>query len=253
MIAGLRHRPTSGGGSSSSRYTRLPSVAVTPSSGEGGNSGSNLAPSPASSPGPNRPQLRRGSAQDLGDGEECSAARLRLSSNPQKSQPPPDLKIDLLSESSGTSSPFSRAASLSPSANNEMQSARAISKAYGNAFLSAESAGNGGDPQRRHSHSPRAPPIVRNKSAPVTPLNRSTTNVNNPMTRSPSKDGYLMVPGSRQRGSSLPEPREREEEGADLYRLRAFTVSNKRIVGRSDSLQPRHCRSNNSINSSGSR
>ena len=32
--------------------------------------------------------------------------------------------------------------------------------------------------------------------------------------RSPSKDGYLMVPGSRQRGSSLPEPREREEEGA---------------------------------------
>jgi len=62
-----------------------------------------------------------------------------------------------------------------------------------------------------------------------------------------------MVPGSRQRGSSLPEPREREEEGADLYRLRAFTVSNKRIVGRSDSLQPRHCRSNNSINSSASR
>jgi hypothetical protein len=34
------------------------------------------------------------------------------------------------------------------------------------------------------------------------------------MFRSPSKDGYLMVPGSRQRGSSLPEPREREEEGA---------------------------------------
>lgn len=82
---------------------------------------------------------------------------------------------------------------------------------------------------------------------------RSTNNVNNPMLRSPSKDGYLMVPGSRQRGSSLPEPREREEEGADLYRLRAFTVSNKRIVGRSDSLQPRHCRSNNSINSSASR
>jgi len=43
---------------------------------------------------------------------------------------------------------------------------------------------------------------------------RSTSNVNNPMMRSPSKDGYLMVPGSRQRGSSLPEPREREEEGA---------------------------------------
>ena len=122
VIAGLRHRPTSGG--STSRYTRLPSVAVTPSCGEsGGNSGSNMTPSPSSSPGPNRPQLRRGSAVEIGDGEDCSAGRIRLM-NPQKSQPPPDLKIDLLSESSGTSSPFSRAASLSPCASNEMQSGK---------------------------------------------------------------------------------------------------------------------------------
>ncbi len=69
------------------------------------------------------------------------------------------------------------------------------------------------------------------------------------MPRSPSKDGYLMVP-DRQRGSSLPEGREQKQEG-DLYRLRQFTVSNKRIVQRSDSLQPR--RSISSVHSSASR
>jgi hypothetical protein len=172
---------------------------------------------------------------------------------PQNSQPPPDLKIDLLSESSGTSSPFSRGALLSPNENGDEETSKSFSQCYGTAFLSAESAAcRNGDPHRRHSHSPRAPQIMRNKSAPVTPLNRSSYNVSH-IQRSPSKEGYLMVPGSRQRGSSLPEPREREEEGADLYRLRAFTVSNKRIVTRSDSLQPRHYRSNNSINSSASR
>ena len=36
----------------------------------------------------------------------------------------------------------------------------------------------------------------RNKSAPATPLNRSVTNVSTAMrmSRSPSKEGYLMVP-----------------------------------------------------------
>jgi hypothetical protein len=111
-------------GNCTTRYTRLPSLAVTPSGPEPSNSNSNLSPSP-SSPGPNRPQLRRGSAQDLGDGDECSAGRMRLP-HPQKSQPPPDLKIELLSESSGASSPFSRATSLSPSASSEMQAARQV-------------------------------------------------------------------------------------------------------------------------------
>ena len=58
-----------------------------------------------------------------------------------------------------------------------------------------------------------------------------------------------MVP-DRQRGSSLPEGREQKQE-SDLYRLRQFTVSNKRIVQRSDSLQPR--RSISSVHSSASR
>ncbi len=40
---------------------------------------------------------------------------------------------------------------------------------------------------------------------------------------------------------------------SDLYRLREFTVSNKRIISHTESLQPRYVRSNNSINSSASR
>ncbi len=58
-----------------------------------------------------------------------------------------------------------------------------------------------------------------------------------------------MVP-DRQRGSSLPEGREQKQE-SDLYRLRQFTVANKKIVQRSDSLQPR--RSISSVHSSASR
>ena len=41
------------------------------------------------------------------------------------------------------------------------------------------------------------------------------------------------------------------EQESDLYRLRQFTISNKRIVQRSDSLQPR--KSIGSVHSSASR
>lgn len=169
------------------------------------------------------------------------------------SHPTPDLKIDLLSESSGASSPYNKRASLLTNEPEDLPHYRPFTGCYGTAFLSAGSAGHrNGDPRRRHSHSPRSPQVTRNKSAPVTPFNRSTYNVNH-IQRSPSKEGFLMVPGSRQRVSSLPEPREREEEGSDLYRLRAFTISNKRVINRGDSFQFRHCRSNNSIHSSASR
>ena len=71
------------------------------------------------------------------------------------------------------------------------------------------------------------------------------------MSRSNSRDTYLSVPGRRERGTSLTESPGHNE--ADLYRLREFTVSNKKIVKHTESLQFRSLRSNNSINSSGSR
>jgi hypothetical protein len=188
---------------------------------------------PLASPCGSRPILRRESAQDFGDDEESSVGspKMRLCLPKQ----PPDLKIDLLSESESATTPssvgpYARAVSLSP-------------------YSSLDEMGGGAPYVRRHSHCQRPPPIARNRSAPATPLSRSTTNVAQQMRmdRSPSKDGYLMVP-ERQRGSSLPE--QKRPEG-DLYRLRQFTVSNKRIVKRSDSLQPR--RSWSSLQSTPSR
>ena len=189
------------------------------------------------SPGGTRPILRRESAQDFGDDEGSSEIPARMKLNLPKQ--PPDLKIELLTESSSATTP----SSASPYHQN---SPRASSL-----FPYPSEDGGGNHPQiRRHSHCQRPPPISRNKSAPATPLSRSITNMNaQRMARSPSKDGYLMVP-ERQRGSSLPEGREQKQE-SDLYRLRQFTISNKRIVQRSDSLQPR--RSVGSIHSSASR
>ena len=74
------------------------------------------------------------------------------------------------------------------------------------------------------------------------------------MSRSNSRDTYLSVPGRRERGSSLTEasgPNGHTEP--DLYRLREFTVSNKKIVKHTESVQFRSLRSSHSINSSGSR
>ena len=209
--------------------------------GSGRGSGNlSTSPTPSSnmaSPGGSRPVLRRESAQDFGDDVEVENPRMKLNlpSQPQ----PPDLKIELLSETSSNTSPSSNSPFLPVSS------------------LSPYSPGDHGpnepfpSPNRRPSHCGRTPPIARNKSAPATPLSRSITNMNaqHRMARSPSKDGYLMVP-ERLRGSSLPEGREQKQE-SDLYRLRQFTVSNKRIVQRSDSLQPR--RSVSSIHSSASR
>ncbi|XP_059089363.1 uncharacterized protein LOC131885351 isoform X3 [Tigriopus californicus] len=190
------------------------------------------------SPGGTRPVLRRESAQDFGDDDDVPA-RLRLNLPKQ----PPDLKIELLTESSAGTTP----SSASPYHNNQSRSASLFP------YQDSPGAGpdySGGAPYRRHSHCQRPPPISRNKSAPATPLSRSITNVTaNRMPRSPSRDGYLMVP-ERQRGSSLPEGREQKQPESDLYRLRQFTISNKRIVKRSDSLQPR--RSVGSVHSSAS-
>jgi len=174
-------------------------------------------PPPPLSPSSGRPVLRRESAQDYGDDVDVDNPRARLNiphrhlmqvaakhqqqqQQQQLSVQPPDLRIELLTESSNSptpssASPYSRHPSLSPfgpGAAAEVQAAA-----------------------RRHSHCQRPPPIARNKSAPVTPLSRSATNVSR-MPRSPSKDGFLSVP-DRQRGSSLPEGREQKQE-SDLYR-----------------------------------
>eukprot|EP00095_Tigriopus_kingsejongensis_P003006 maker-scaffold170_size291898-snap-gene-0.14 protein:Tk03006 transcript:maker-scaffold170_size291898-snap-gene-0.14-mRNA-1 annotation:"flocculation protein flo11-like isoform x1" len=204
------------------------------SQGSGGSIQSPLLGSPSGS----RPVLRRESAQDFGDDEDIPA-RMRLNLPKQ----PPDLKIELMTESSAGTTP----SSASPFQSNSPRSASLFPYQDGSG---GQEYGAPGAPYRRHSHCQRPPPISRNKSAPATPLSRSTTNVNaNRMPRSPSRDGYLMVP-ERQRGSSLPEGREQKPPESDLYRLRQFTVSNKRIVKRSDSLQPR--RSVGSIHSSAS-
>ncbi len=208
-------------------YGRNNAVSLSPGSGGG-----------------SRPVLRRESAQDFGDDIEVENLRTRpnLPKHPQQPPQPPDLKIELLTESSTATTPsscspyhYGRNASLSP---------------YNDMDLTAGAAAG-----RRHSHCQRPPPIARNKSAPVTPLSRSTTSIVR-MPQSPSRDGFLMVP-DRQRGSSLPEGRDGRggggsHEGADLYRLRQFTVSNKRIVRRTDSLQPRRS-VGSSIHSSASR
>ena len=74
------------------------------------------------------------------------------------------------------------------------------------------------------------------------------------MSRSNSRDTYLSVPGRRERGSSLTEaPGSNGHAESDLYRLREFTVSNKKIVKHTESVQFRSLRSSHSINSSGSR
>ena len=100
---------------------------------------------------PIRPQLRRESAQDHEDGEEGRIFKFCLSG---ASQPPPDLKIDLLSENSSQ-------ASYSP----------LKSQGSSSLLLGAPSGVSG---LRRHSNNYLT---SRNKSAPVTPLNRSTSNV----------------------------------------------------------------------------
>ena len=83
------------------------------------------------------------------------------------------------------------------------------------------------------------------------------------MCRSQSRDTYLSVPGSkRERGTSLTEDSRSNSSGggggggheADLYRLRKFTVSNKKIISHTESFHLRqHRSSNTSINSSASR
>ena len=118
--------------------------------------------SPLASPGGTaRPVLRRESAQDFPDdddddlsgaGSGFRAPRLNL---PQQ---PPDLKIELLSET-----PSPSTSSVSP---------------YPSPGVGGPGGGVPNQPNlrdRRPSNCQRAPPISRNKSAPVTPLSRSTT------------------------------------------------------------------------------
>ena len=206
---------------------------------------------PLMSTGGSRPVLRRESAQDFGDDVEVDNPRLRLQLPKAASPQPPDLKIDLLSETSSTTTPSPLPYSAGPRP-----------CGMGGPFFPSvsDSLDPGTDviAHRRHSNCQRPPPISRNKSAPVTPLSRSVTNVMTAqqhlqqMARSTSKDGHLMVP-ERTRGSSLPE-HSREKPDADLYRLRQFTTSNKRIVQRGDSLQPiTRKRSSGSVHSSASR
>ncbi len=88
---------------------------------------------------------------------------------PPQQQGPPDLKIDLLSESNSTASnspsPYSPLSGPASEAGKSKQGSGVLLGAPGNV-----------SGMRRHSHNVRAP-HPRNKSAPVTPLNRSTTNV----------------------------------------------------------------------------
>lgn len=135
--------------------------------------------SPAMSP--CRPQLRRESAQDLGDGDVPGnkanlslgsaglVSRLQISINPPITTP--DLKIDLLSEHS---SPSRSNSPYSPSGRNSSATTGTNSQGGMGVLLGAPGDVRG---LRRHSHNLRVTPN-RNKSAPVTPLNRSTTNVN---------------------------------------------------------------------------
>ncbi len=142
------------GGSTSQSKSRPSSRAPVRSAAS---TGGRLSPSMS----PSRPQLRRESAQDLGDGEEATKLlHLQLST-----QNPPDLKIDLLSDASSTASntPYSLS-SRSPSQSSSKRGCLNLLGAPGNVSN-----------LRRHSHNLRLTP--RNKSAPVTPLNRSTTNV----------------------------------------------------------------------------
>lgn len=209
---------------------------------------------------PCRPQLRRESAQDLGDDFE-HRGKLQLSLSVQN---PPDLKIDLLSDTSSAHSP------RSPCSAGSSKSSTKSSAANKNGIMLL---GAPGDVTglRRHSHHSRL--SKRNISAPVTPLNRyfsdflklhffsilfsnrSTNNVNATsnleMCRSRSRDTYLSVPGhKRERGTSLSEEGPKGGTEPDLYRLRSFTVSNKKIISHTESLQ---LRSNHSVNSSVSR
>ena len=74
------------------------------------------------------------------------------------------------------------------------------------------------------------------------------------MCRSSSRDTYLSVPSNRKRGTSLTEEgSQRVPAEADLYRLRKFIVSNKKIISHTESFQLRSNRSVNSMNSSASR
>ena len=61
----------------------------------------------------------------------------------------------------------------------------------------------------------------------------------------PSQQAFLNVPRSRSRGSSLPDT----INSAELYRLRNFATSGKKVINKGDSYRSR----NNSINSSRSR
>jgi hypothetical protein len=61
----------------------------------------------------------------------------------------------------------------------------------------------------------------------------------------PSQQAFLNVPRSRSRGSSLPDT----INSTDLYRLRKFATSGKRVINKGDSYRSR----NSSINSSRSR
>ena len=65
------------------------------------------------------------------------------------------------------------------------------------------------------------------------------------VSQAPSQQAFLNVPNSRSRGSSLPDT----INSTELYRLRNFATSGKRVINKGDSYRSR----NSSINSSRSR
>ena len=113
---------------------------------------------------PSRPQLRRESAQDLGDDPFDHSTKFKFCSTPSsgKLQTPPDLKIELLSENSSS---------------NGKQASYSSLKSRGSSVMLLGAPGNTSG-LRRHSNNLLTTASPRNKSAPVTPLNRSTSNVN---------------------------------------------------------------------------
>ncbi|CAB4068128.1 unnamed protein product [Lepeophtheirus salmonis] len=173
----------------------------------------------------NRPVLRRESAQDCGDEETGSRLHPAL----------PDLKIDLPPGESGNPSFGNKSGTTNPAngpstpTSNTNPSNPYIRSTTGTTLSPNPDSNMNVNPlyQRRHSNCMRGTTrqMTRNKSAPATPLNRIV---------------------------ELVEALSPESRNDDLYCLRQFTVSNKRVVNRGDSLQPRYCRSNSSICSSGS-
>ena len=125
---------------------------------------------------PSRPQLRRESAQDLGDdlyNDHSSQFKFCFSSTSCTHNAPPDLKIDLLSENSSSGKRASYTSLKSQGSSSVM-------------LLGAP----GGGHLRRHSNNLLVSP--RNKSAPVTPLNRSTSNVNAASSNIPYNAVYVL-------------------------------------------------------------